>query len=304
MTRVLRRNAILFTIVLASVYSAEAQSYIGRAVGVSATSTVNGTTTTHVAGDTGPLPPNGQNISITVPSAFVPGSTKTGLMASNTSGILKSSQSASIVNDVEFSVDGVHVRANRVVANSTCLCCPGSAEGTCVGGVIITGLTITDAAGATTNVGVTGQANQVVPLPNNVGSITINEQVSGFETISVTGLHIVATSGANAYDVRVANVSTGISCSIVLPTPTLVAVSGRVVDSDGRAIPAVTVTLTDTSGNARTTSTNTFGNFSFADVQVGRAYTLQAARKGYVFDAVVLNLTDAVSVEIRGSGTR
>jgi hypothetical protein len=304
MTRGLRRNAILFALVLASATSAFAQVYSGRAIGILATSTVNGTTSTHIAGDTGPLPPTGQSISITVPSTFVPGSARSGLIASDTSGVLKSSQSASIVNDFDFNINGVRVQASRVVANATCICCPGSAEGACFGGSIITGLTITDAAGATTNVAVTGQANQQVALPNGAGTLTINEQSSGIETISVTGLHIVAAQGGNTYDVRVATISTGISCAIVLPTPALVSVSGQVRDVNGRVVPGATVTLSDMSGNSRNTFTNSFGNFSFPDVEVGRAYTLQVSSKGQNFDPVVLNLTDAVLLDIRASSSR
>jgi hypothetical protein len=304
MTTILNRNAILLTIVLVSVCSASAQMYSGRAVGIYATSTINGTTATHVAGDTGPLPPNGQSISITVPSTLVPGSTLTGLIASDTSGILKSSQSASIVNDLDFYINGARVRANRVVANATCLCCPGSAEGACFGGSIITGLTITDAAGATSNVAVTGQANQQVPLPNGIGTITINEQTNGFETISVTGLHIVATSGGNTYDVKVATISTGISCAVVLPTPAKVTVSGRVFDPNGRSVSNASVTLNDMAGGVRTAVTNSFGNFSFAEVEVGRSYMLQATSKNYSFDPVVFSLSDAMTVDLRASGSR
>lgn len=304
MIKGLGRNAILLTIVLVSVWAANAQVYSGRAVGISATSTVNGSTTTHVAADTGPLPPNGQSISITVPSTFVPGSTLTGLLASDTSGILRSSQSASIVNDFDFNISGVRIRANRVVANATCLCCPGSAEGACFGASIITGLTITDGAGVTTNVAVTGQANQTVTLPNGIGTLTINEQTPGFESISVTALHIVAAQGGNTYDVRAATITSGINCAIVLPTPTMVPVTGRVLDTNGRGLSGVTVVLTDMAGNSKNAVTNSFGNFNFADVEVGRSYTLQASSKSYLFDPVVISLTDALTVDMRATGRR
>jgi hypothetical protein len=217
---------------------------------------------------------------------------------------LKTSQAASIVNDLDFNISGVRVRANRVVANATCFCCPGSAEASCVGGVQIRGLTITDAAGTTTNVAVSGQANQVVTLPNGTGTMTINEQTSGFETISVNGLHIISSSGGNTYDVRVASISTSISCAVVLPTPASVSVSGRTLSPTGGAIVGATVTLTDITGNARTTTTNSFGAFNFSDVQVGQAYTIQVSKKGYQFDPLVINLTDELSVDIRATGLR
>ena len=305
MKRVSRSAAVLGTLVpvlLAAAYSASAQAYAGRAVGIRATSTINGTTTTVVSADTGALPITGANISITVPSSSIPGSTMTGVIASNTSGILKTSQSASIVNDLDFFISGVRIRANRVIANATCFCCPGSAEANCVGGVQISNLTITDASGAQSTVAVTGQANQVVVLPNGAGTMTINEQVTGFETISVNGLHIAATSGGNVYDVRVASISTSIACAVVLPTPALVAVNGRVLTSTDAAIANATVTLSDTNGNTRSTATNLFGVFVFADVEVGRPYTIQVSRKGYQFDPVVLNLTDATTVDIRPVG--
>jgi hypothetical protein len=306
MKRAIRLSTILSVIpvLLAAAFSIDAQVYDGRAIGIRATSTINGNTSTVVSADTGSLPITGGNISITVPTSLVPGSTSTGVIASNTSGILKTSQAASIVNDFDFNISGLRIRANRVVANATCFCCPGSAEANCVGGVQITGLTVTDAAGATTNVAVTGQANQLVTLPNGSGTLTINEQTNGFETISVNGLHIVAASGVNTYDVRVASISTSISCAVVLPTPAHVSVSGRALSPSGGAVIGATVTLSDMAGNTRNTTTNSFGAFNFADVEVGHSYTIVVSKKGYSFDPLVITLSDELAVEIRATGLR
>jgi hypothetical protein len=165
----------------------------------------------------------------------------------------------------------------------------------------VNALTITDAAGVTTTVNVTGQANQVVNLPSGIGTITINEQTNSFETISVNGLHIVAASNGNNYDIRVASVTTHIACSVALPTPAMVFVSGHVYSSSGEPLSRIVVTISDTSGNVRETATDGNGAYSFADVEAGHSYAIQAKAKGYAFDPVVLDVNDNVSVDIRAT---
>jgi hypothetical protein len=69
-------------------------------------------------------------------------------------------------------------------------------------------------------------------------------------------------------------------------------VSGRVLDSKGAALRRVTVTLTDTLGNVRTTSTNSIGIYRFEDVQVGQTYILSATYKLHNYAPRTINLFD------------
>jgi hypothetical protein len=67
-------------------------------------------------------------------------------------------------------------------------------------------------------------------------------------------------------------------------------ISGRAVDSQGRGIYRVTITITDMSGNAHRTITNPFGFFRFVDLEVGKSYLLHAQAKGYSFNPLFTSL--------------
>jgi len=161
---------------------------------------------------------------------------------------------------------------------------------------------LTDAAGNRTAVQVTGQANQVVNLPNGLGTITINEQTSGLETMTVNGLHINATSqNGNVYNLVVGTSRAQVSCLSVLPTPAKVTVSGRIMTAAGDPLAKTAVTLTDSAGNVRSTLSASDGTYSFQEVEVGRTYIIQAARRGLTFEAIILNLLDSTVVDITPS---
>ncbi len=82
----------------------------------------------------------------------------------------------------------------------------------------------------------------------------------------------------------------------VLPSLSLVPLSGRLVSANGRAIQKATVLLTDLSGNSRSAITNGFGFFHFEDVAAGGTYTLTATSKQYSFAPQVLTVVDASTV--------
>lgn len=75
------------------------------------------------------------------------------------------------------------------------------------------------------------------------------------------------------------------------PTAAHAFISGRVSDSSGIAISGASVTLGGAAGLIRSTRTNTFGMFTFDDIEVGRTYLVSAAHRRYTFvpTAVVLN---------------
>ena len=276
---------------------AEAQIYGGRGIGASATIT-NGSTSNYVFADTGQLPSAGGNITISAPSSHIPGVMSTGVLTASTSGALRSSQSVTVANDVDIAVGGVHIRANRVVANSGCICCPGADDGTCGGSSILTGLTVTDQQGVTTNVSVTGQPNQVVALPDGVGTLTINQQITTDGSITVNAIRVDAAANGTTYAIIVASAASSIQCIVINPTPADVTVSGRVLDRNGRAVSRATVTLTDGDGSVRTATTNTMGYFSFSEVESGSTYVLQASSRYHTFPSQVINVESDMTVEI------
>ena len=290
--------ALPLLIVLMMATFAEAQVYGGRAYGVSASVTSNGATTTNIYADTGQLPINGGNISISAPSGSRPGVFSTGVLTASTSGALRSSQSVTVANDVDVNIGGVRVRANRVTVNAGCICCPGVTTGICSGSTLINSLTITDQAGAVTNVTVTGDANQTVALPNGVGTLTINEQVTTTGSIVVNGMRIEGAANGNIYSIIVASAASSLECVVTNPTPSDVTVSGRVVAANGMIITKATVTLTDSSGNVRTTASNSFGRFSFEGVEAGSTYILHANHRSYSFSPMSLSVDADVVVDI------
>lgn len=275
--------------------TADAQ-YGGRSIGASGT--VNGTN--YIFADTGPLPSTGGNITISAPSSLITGVMSTGVLTASTSGALRSSQSVTVANDVDINVGGVRIRANRVTANAGCICCPGVGDGTCDGTTAFNGLSITDRAGNVSTVSLTGP-NQIVTLPDGVGTLTLNQQLSSDGMITVNGMRVDASAEGVAYTLIVASASSSLSCLMINPTgptPADVTVSGRVLDRYGRAISRSTVTLTDGSGVARTAVSNTMGYFSFSEVESGTSIVLQASARGYTFPAKVVNVENDVAVEL------
>ncbi|HEX8282893.1 MAG TPA: carboxypeptidase regulatory-like domain-containing protein [Pyrinomonadaceae bacterium] len=65
---------------------------------------------------------------------------------------------------------------------------------------------------------------------------------------------------------------------------------GRVVDSNGAALSGVEVVLGG--GDAPVTQTDAQGNYAFANVRMGRGYTVTAKRPGYAFAPAVVNVPD------------
>ncbi len=75
-----------------------------------------------------------------------------------------------------------------------------------------------------------------------------------------------------------------------------VSVSGRVMTPDGRGLRSATVSITDSNNVKRTTTTSSFGFYSFDAVQTGQTYTIAVSSRSYRFASRVVsvagNLTD------------
>lgn len=289
--------AVLLSAISVLSTATNAQTYGGRSIGVAATVN-NGTPTNYVFADTGQLPPVGGNVTISAPSSFISSVMSTGVLTASTSGALRSSQSVTVANDVDISVGGIRIRANRVTANAGCICCPGAGDGTCGGSSTFNGLTITDQAGTVSNVSISGQPNQVVNLPNGVGTLTLNQQTTADGSITVNGMRVDASANGIVYMLVVASASSSIECLVLNPTPADVTVSGRVLDRSGRPISRATVSLTDGAGTVRTMSTNTMGYFSFDGIEAGSSVVLQASARGYSFNAKVVTAEEDTVVDL------
>ena len=80
-------------------------------------------------------------------------------------------------------------------------------------------------------------------------------------------------------------------------------VSGRVLTSDGRGLRNATMSITDSNGVVRTTTTSSFGFFSFDNVTTGGTYTFRVTSRLYRFAPVTvrvdgnLTLADFVGLE-------
>lgn len=77
-------------------------------------------------------------------------------------------------------------------------------------------------------------------------------------------------------------------------TAASVSVGGRVMTMKGKGIRDVVVTMTDSTGNVRTTTTNEFGYYRFDDVEVGETYILSVRGKRFTFiqPSLVLNVSE------------
>lgn len=81
------------------------------------------------------------------------------------------------------------------------------------------------------------------------------------------------------------------------PTAAAVDVGGRVLTEKGRGISRAVLSITDQSGNTRTTITNPFGYYRFIGIQVGQLYTISVAHKSYQFaePTRVIMINEAIS---------
>ncbi len=76
------------------------------------------------------------------------------------------------------------------------------------------------------------------------------------------------------------------------PTAASVTVSGRVLQFKDAGIADARVTITGANGTTRTTRTNRFGFYLFADVEIGQTYIVSVRHPFYSFNPAVLSLTE------------
>ena len=72
-------------------------------------------------------------------------------------------------------------------------------------------------------------------------------------------------------------------------------IAGRVTTAAGQGLRNATVTLIDTAGGRRTTTTSSFGNYQFEGLELGRDYMIVVTSKRYRFATRLVNLTGNLS---------
>ena len=78
-------------------------------------------------------------------------------------------------------------------------------------------------------------------------------------------------------------------------TINLVSLSGRVLTPDVRGLRNATMSITDSNGIRRTTTTSSFGFYQFDNVLIGGTYTIAVSSRLYRFAPQVLQVTDTLT---------
>lgn len=102
---------------------------------------------------------------------------------------------------------------------------------------------------------------------------------------------VTVTNGANS-----AVINYGLN---VLSDLSIVPVRGIVLTSTGVPVSNASVVLVGLDGTKRSTRTNQFGYFQFANVAAGSTFVLSAVSKGYVFDSRTITIVDAMDITVR-----
>ena len=95
-------------------------------------------------------------------------------------------------------------------------------------------------------------------------------------------------------NLEVAAVFNNGSVNILAPTAAGVSVKGQVVTASMKGLADARLTLTDGNGQSRTITSNSFGYFTFEDVQPAQTYTLQITSRRYRFNSMVLTVDNSL----------
>jgi hypothetical protein len=163
--------------------------------------------------DTGPLPSQGGSLENSLLTVNVPNPVDNSTLLSGevghtaTIGQGDRSRSEASVADINLNVAGNTITADFLMARAMAACGSGgpSVSGSSeLANVVIDGQAIT----------VSGQPNPTIPLPNNAGSVVVNEQSSNVSgnsgSIDVNAVHIIVTGFA---DIVIAHTHADITCA-------------------------------------------------------------------------------------------
>lgn len=160
--------------------SAAATTYSGRAYAVQAT--IPALAVNQRVADMGPLPSGGGKLSNAVVAFVIPNALQFELLSTSTSGKDGVAKSQAKVQRTKIFAGPNVILVEILQSNTRAQCVNG--QPVLSGQTVIVGLLINGQG-----VVVTGQPNQVVPLPGG-GTVTINEQTQTSNSITVRALHV------------------------------------------------------------------------------------------------------------------
>ena len=143
---------------------------------------------------------------------------------------------------------------------------------------------------------VTGTDPQLAGLANN-GGTTLTHLPGSMSPVVNTipngtnDCGTVITTSQNAVSRPQQSLCEKGSAERLAPSAANATVGGR-VSNGRRGIAGAIVQMQDLNGSIRTARTNSFGYFTFEDVQVGETYVFTIRSKGYIFETQVLNILD------------
>lgn len=85
------------------------------------------------------------------------------------------------------------------------------------------------------------------------------------------------------------------SVFILVPTASNASLSGRVLTPTGDGVSNSRVTITDTTGTARTTLTNSLGYYQFDDLTTGQTYVVSVSSKKHTFTPRTVSISDNIT---------
>lgn len=124
-------------------------------------------------------------------------------------------------------------------------------------------------------------------VANGTGSDTFAEVFGGTQPNGVWSLYVRDDNGTARPEIDSGMIAGGWGIE-VRTTPSLVSVSGRVVTPSGLGLRNAIVIMTDSQGFRRTTTTSSFGIYTFDNVQAGETYVFGVSSKRYRFAAQTL----------------
>ena len=118
----------------------------------------------------------------------------------------------------------------------------------------------------------------ILHTPSGTGSLVDDDSggsnnaripASGMLTLPESGIYTIEASSSGPGEAG------NYTVTVVGPVQAPVTVNGKVLTSDGRGLRNATVSITDSQGTVRTTTTSSFGLFAFDNVLTGDTYTIR-----------------------------
>ncbi len=212
-----------------------------------------------------------------------------------------SGNSATTIGGGLYSINsGTATLNNSIIANSTS---GGDCRTAAGGNVSATYSLIEDnltCVNLTNSNNLTGDPN-LGPLADNGGSTQTHALLPGSIAIDTGNSALTTDQRGSTRPVDDSNSANGSgnladigAFEVQAPTAAGVSISGR-VSNGRRGVSRAIVHLTDQNGNVATATTNMFGYFQFADIEVGQSLVVNVFHRTFQFTPQVVTVNDAIS---------